>query len=267
MNGQRKHEIESLAKAGYVAKGIVYILVGALTAMSALGMGGKKASNSDALLQVKSFPGGSFLLGILAVGLLGYALWRFIQAIKDTENKGSDSKGMLKRIGYAISGLLYGSLAFVAFKMATGDGGGSGGGGSREKDMLSTLLDKPFGKYMAIIIGLIIIGKGLNQLYKGITASFMKDVTGLPRDRFDVLKKAGQAGFSARGIVFGIVGFLFVKAAWLQQPNKAGGTESAFSFLQTSPFGNLLLAIVALGLIGYGIFMFVQSRYSNISIH
>ncbi|MBC3542150.1 DUF1206 domain-containing protein [Rufibacter sediminis] len=265
MNQQRKHWIEQFAKAGYVAKGMVYVLVGVLTAMAAFGQGGKKASNTDALLQVKSLPGGGFLLGILAAGLLGYCVWRMIQAIKDTEDKGSNPKGIASRIGYAISSILYGSLAFLAFQILSGKGSGSGSS-SKEKDMLSELLDKPFGKYLAIIIGLIVIGRGLNQIYKGITASFMKDVTGLPRDRFDVLKKAGQAGFSARGIVFSIIGFLFVRAAWLQQPQEAGGTTSAFSFLQTSPFGNILLGIVALGLIGYGIFMFVQARYSDISI-
>src|SRR5688500_7214541 len=113
MNPQRKHWIENLAKAGHVAKGLIYILVGALTAMAAFGIGGKKASSSDALFEVKSFPGGSFLLAILAVGLVGYSLWRFIQAIQDTENKGSDAKGIGKRLAYALSGLIYGSLAYA----------------------------------------------------------------------------------------------------------------------------------------------------------
>ncbi|KAA3438844.1 DUF1206 domain-containing protein [Rufibacter hautae] len=258
--------MESFAKAGYIAKGFIYILVGALTAMAAFGIGGKKASSSDALSQVKDFPAGGFLLSVLAVGLVGYSLWRFLQAIKDTEHKGSDAKGIGKRLAYAFSGLIYGSLAFAAFKLVSGSGGGSGSGGSKEKDLVSSLLDQPFGKWLVLLIGLITIGNGIRQLIKGTTASFMKDVKGLPRDRFDVLKKAGQAGFTARGIVFGIIGFLFIRAAWLQNPQEAGGTQSAFSFLQDSPFGNVLLGIVALGLIGYGVFMFVLAKYSDISV-
>ncbi|WP_210489305.1 DUF1206 domain-containing protein [Rufibacter aurantiacus] len=267
MNQQRKHWIESFAKAGYIAKGFVYILVGALTAMAAFGIGGKKASSSDALTQVKDFPAGGLLLSILAVGLVGYSIWRFVQAIHDTEHKGSNAKGIGKRLAYAFSGLIYGSLAFAAFKILSSGGNNSGEGGSKEKDLVSGLLDQPFGKWLVIIIGLITIGNGIRQLIKGTTASFMKDVRGLPRDRFDVLKKAGQAGFTARGVVFSIIGFLFVRAAWLQNPQEAGGTQSAFSFLQTSPFGNVLLAVVALGLIGYGVFMFVQAKYSDISIN
>ncbi|ALI97675.1 DUF1206 domain-containing protein [Rufibacter tibetensis] len=266
MNRQNKSRIESFAKSGYVAKGMVYILVGVLTAMFAFGIGGEKASNTDALYQVKEFPGGSLLLGILATGLAGYALWRLTQAIKDTENKGTDAKGIGRRLAYAFSGLLYGSLAFLAFKIGLGNETSSGGSGSREKSVLSELLDHQYGKWVAIAIGLITIGNGLNQLRKAITSSFLKDVKGLPRDRFNFLKKAGQAGFAARGVVFCIIGFLFVRAAWRQNPQGAEGTEGAFTFLQTSPFGNVLLAIVAIGLVGYGIFMFVQAKYSDISI-
>ncbi|GAB2539344.1 DUF1206 domain-containing protein [Rufibacter soli] len=265
MDQQKKHWIESFAKVGYIAKGIVYFLVGILTAMAALGLGGEKASNSDAFSHVKQIPSGSLLLALLAIGLVGYSLWRFTQAIKDTEHKGAGAKGAGKRIAYAFSGLLYASLAYLAFKVLTGNGGGSGGG-SKEQTLVAELLEKPFGKWLAIAIGLMTIGNGIYQITKGVTASFMKNINGLPRDKFDILKKAGQAGYISRGVVFGIIGFLFVRAAWLQKPKVAEGTEGAFSFLQTSPFGNVLLAVVAIGLMGYGIFMFVQAKYSDISI-
>ncbi|WP_240337039.1 DUF1206 domain-containing protein [Rufibacter psychrotolerans] len=265
MDQQNKRRIESFAKAGYVAKGVVYILVGVLTAMAAFGLGGQKSSNSEALVQVKELPGGGFLLGILAAGLAGYSVWRLIQAIKDTEQKGTSAKGIGRRVAYAFSGLLYGSLAFLALRIGMGNGGNTSGG-SKEKMVIAELLDKPMGKYLAILIGLITIGNGAYQLKKAITGSFMKEVRHLPAGQFNLLKRAGQAGFASRGIVFSIIGFLFVRAAWLQRPQEAEGTKGAFTFLQTSPFGDLLLGIVSLGLIGYGVFMFVQARYSDISI-
>ncbi|MGV3539863.1 MAG: DUF1206 domain-containing protein [Rufibacter sp.] len=261
-----KNLIERYAKAGYVAKGFVYILVGILTAMAALGIGGKIASNSDAFLEIKKMPGGGFILGILAAGLIGYSLWRFIQALLDTEAKGNKAKGIGKRLAYAFSGLIYASLAYLAFMIGT-HSKTNNNSTSKEQDLLSELLQKPFGKWLAIIIGIATIGNGLYQLKKAYSKSFLKDVHGLPRDKFDFLAKSGQAGFAARGLVFTIIGGLFVKAAWHQNPSEAEGTKGAFTFLGTSPFGSWLLTVVALGLVGYGLFMFVRAKYSDISLN
>ncbi|QHL86795.1 DUF1206 domain-containing protein [Nibribacter ruber] len=266
MQQQKKDWIIKYARVGYVAKGIVYCLIGILTAMYALGIGGEKASKTDAFMEVKELPGGSFLLGLIAAGLIGYSLWRFTQAIADTENKGTDFKGIGKRLAYAFSGLIYGSFAFVAFKIATNTGGGSSNGSS-QKTFLAELLDKPFGKYLAIIIGLITIGNGLLQLKRVITGSFMKDVHGMPQDQFRILERAGKIGYAARGVVFGILGYLFAKAAWNRNPSQAQDTEGVFGFLRDNPMGDFLLAAVAIGLVGYGIFMFVRARYSEISFN
>jgi hypothetical protein len=260
----KKDWIVKYARVGYVAKGIVYCLIGVLTAMYALGIGGEKASKSDAFMEVKELPGGSFLLGLIAAGLIGYSFWRFTQAVADTENKGTDFKGIGKRIAYFISGLIYASIAYVAFKIALTNGGGSEEGES-QKMFLAELLDKPYGKYLAIAVGLIVIGNGLVQLKRAITGSFMKDVHGMPQDQFRVLERAGKFGYAARGIVFGILGYLFVKAAWNRNPSQAESTEGAFDFLRDNPMGDVMLAAVAIGLLGYGIFMFVRARYSDIS--
>jgi hypothetical protein len=266
MSIKKKSWIKNYAKVGYLSKGIVYILVGSLTAMTAIGIGGEKASNTDAMLQINSLPGGGFLLILLGLGLAGYSLLRLIQAIRDTENEGKEAKGIGKRIAYAFSGLVYASFAFISFKIAIGQKNSSSGG-SKEKMAVAELLQKPFGKWIAIAIGLVMIGNGLYQIMKAYKGSFMKDINGLPGDQYRTLKKAGRAGFTARGIVFSIIGFLFVKAAWYNNPSSAEGTEGAFTFLQTSPFGSYLLGIVALGLVCYGLFMFVQAKYSNININ
>ncbi|WP_066837653.1 DUF1206 domain-containing protein [Rufibacter ruber] len=265
MPSQKKKWVERYAKVGYAAKGIVYILVGALTAMAAIGIGGQKASNTDAFLQLKRLPGGGFLLGLLAAGLIGYSLWRFTQAILDTEDKGASTKAIGKRAAYAFSGFIYGSLAVVAFKIGLGSANNKKDG-SREEMVITELLQKPFGKWLAIAIGLLTIGNGLYQLKKAITKSFMKEVKNLPPQSYHFLEKSGRAGFASRGIVFCIIGYLFVSAAWHQNPKEAEGTKGAFTFLQTSPFGSWILAAVSVGLIGYGIFMFVQAKYSDISI-
>ncbi len=205
------------------------------------------------------------MLALLGLGLVGYSVWRFIQAIKDTEDKGNEAKGLVQRVAFAVSGVLHGALAFLAFKIAIGSQNSSSGG-SREKEIASELLSSSWGKYAAIALGLIIVANGVYQIIKAYKGSFMKEVEGLPSGQYTTLKKAGKAGFTARGIVFAIIGFLFLRAVWSNNPNRAEGTEGAFTFLQTSPFGSYLLGVVALGLMCYGVFMLVQARYSTIQL-
>ena len=105
--------IRALARFGFAAKGTVYLLMGVLALLAATGQqGGQTADKKQAVLTLQSLPGGPVLLGLIAFGLLGYIVWRFTQAVVDTESKGSDAKGLGRRIGFAASGLLYASLAW-----------------------------------------------------------------------------------------------------------------------------------------------------------
>ncbi|WP_250419064.1 MULTISPECIES: DUF1206 domain-containing protein [Pontibacter] len=122
--------VQRMARFGLTAKGVVYCLVGILAFMAAFELGGKSAQSSDKtgvfqFVLEQSF--GRILLAIIALGLLCYTIWRFIQAFRDTEHKGDSAKGIGKRIRYAFSGLIYGALAFYAAQLVLGNGGGSGG--------------------------------------------------------------------------------------------------------------------------------------------
>jgi len=58
-------------------------------------------------------PFGKVLLGLVAIGLIGYVLWRFVQAIKDPEKKARTSK-VWHSLGYAVNGLIYAGFSAVA---------------------------------------------------------------------------------------------------------------------------------------------------------
>ncbi|HEV2129901.1 MAG TPA: DUF1206 domain-containing protein, partial [Longimicrobiaceae bacterium] len=121
--------VEGLARLGYAAKGVVYLIVGGLAAQAALGSGGQTTGSEGALSTILRQPLGQVLLGAVAVGLAGYALWRFVQAALDPEHRGTDAKGIAIRLGYAISGVIHAGLAIEAARMVLGNGGGSGQGG------------------------------------------------------------------------------------------------------------------------------------------
>ncbi|MBC8083736.1 MAG: DUF1206 domain-containing protein, partial [Hymenobacter sp.] len=120
--------IRALARFGFAAKGLVYLLTGVLALLAATGQrGGQTADKKQAVQTLQGLPGGPVLLGLIAFGLLGYIVWRFVQALRDTEGKGSGAQGIGRRLGYAGSGLLYASLAWFAAQLAwsgTADGGG-----------------------------------------------------------------------------------------------------------------------------------------------
>ena len=123
-NAATSRWMSRLARLGYATKGVVYLIIGGLAAQLAIGHGGSATDQRGALQTIYAQPFGKFLLAIVALGLLGFALWCFIQALFDTEGKGRDAKGVIERLGYAMVGVSYGALAFGASQLVTGTGSG-----------------------------------------------------------------------------------------------------------------------------------------------
>lgn len=264
-NSNTEDWVEKLARFGFIAKGTIYCLIGILATMAAFGIsGGEKTGRTEIFKIIYEQPFGRILLAILALGLFSYMIWRLVEAIKNPDGIKNDAKGKIKRIGYGLSGLLYGGAAVYAMKMVI-DGGSSSGGGNGREMLISKALSLPMGQWIVGLVALGIIGKGIFQLYTGFTAKYMKDIesVNLEKNERKAYKRAGRFGFISRGIVFLIIGYFMGRAAIEYNPDKAKGTEEALSFLQGSSYGPYLLGAVAIGLIAYGVFMFVKARYKR----
>lgn len=259
--------IMKFARFGMFAKGTVYVILGVLTAMAAFNVGGGQTTGKSGALEfVYSQPFGKFLLAIVALGLLGYVVWRWIQAFKDPEAQASDDgkKRAVKRISYFISGLAYGFIAFEAGRMVFTNGGSSGGGGSSQKQSLvAQILEWPAGQWIIGLIALIFFGKAIYQFYRSLSGEFAKKVQDSELDQRvkSTLRKAGMAGYLARGVVVGVIAYFFLKAALQSNAGQVEGTKGAFQFISSMTAGPWLLGIVAIGLACYGVFMFVKARY------
>ena len=258
--------IEKLARLGYGTKGIVYGLIGVLAVLAALGSGGKTTDTKGTLHTIAAQPFGSFLIALVAVGMTGYALWRLVQAVADPDKKGSDAEGIGSRIGYAISGLMYGSLALTAAKLALGSGGGSGG--KSKQDWTAQLLQQPFGPWLVGTVGAIIIGIGFYRLYQAYKIKFRKelDLSQISQEQENWLVTISRVGISARGIIFVMTGFFLIQAAKQFDPNQVRGLDGVLQTLAQQPYGKLLLGLVAVGLIAYGAYMWVQALYRQINV-
>lgn len=259
--------VERMARLGYGAKGVVYIVIGLLAVEAAFTGGGKTTNSQGALTTIFQEPFGQFLLAIVGVGLAGYALWRFVEAGLDLEDKGRDAKGIATRVGYVCSGGAYAVLAFTAFQLITGSAHRSNGT-TGTQDWTARLLSMPFGQVLVGLIGLVVIGLGFGQFVKGYKADFDKrlKLNEIPATFRSWAVLSGRWGYMARGIVFTILGGFLVEAALHSNPQQAKGIGSALDLLAEQPYGPLLLGVVAIGLASYGLFMLVEARYRRIEM-
>lgn len=254
--------IRQLGRLGYAAKGIVYALVGVLAVQAALGRGGQTTDPQGALGTLTQSPSERALLAMVALGLLGYALWLFVQALLDTENKGSDAKGVAARVGYAGIGVVHLGLALAAARLLLG-GGGNQGSEQSTQDWTARLISQPFGRWLVALVGAIVISVGLYQFYQAYTAKFREELklAEMTPTEETWATRMGRLGYAARGVVFSIIGGFLIVAALQSQPEEARGLGGALQTLSEQPYGPWLLGIVAAGLVAYGIFMLVQARY------
>ncbi len=257
--------VRRFARLGYVAKGIVYGMVGLLAALAAFGPKGDTTGTSGALHSIAAMPFGEIALWIIGIGLIGYILWDFIKAIKDPENEGSDAKGLIKRTGYFISGLIYTNLAFGAIKLASNTG--TAGSGNSEKTISAKLMEQPFGVWLIGLVGAIIIGYGVHELYTGLKEKFLSKFKNYEMNDKErkIARLSGKIGLISRGIVLSMVGFFFIRTAYTQNPEESKGLGGALTELANKPFGQFLLAIVAIGLVLYGIYLIIKGRYQHMN--
>ena len=252
--------IKALARLGFAAIGVVYLLMGVLALLAALGQRqGARPDKEEAVQRLQEVPGGSVLLGIIAVGLLGYIVWRFTQAIRDTEGKGSGAKGLGTRLWFAASGLFYSGLAVYAGRLALH--GRTGKGGDAPQSLTAKVLGWPGGDWLILLVGVVVIGIGLFQVYRAFSGRFKSDVnaSSLSATQQQVVYRAAQVGLTARSIVVALIGYFLVQAGQQSRAGAVGSTDEAFDLL--AAMGPAALGAVAAGLVAYGLYMLVQAKY------
>jgi hypothetical protein len=251
------------ARVGYATHGLVYGMIGTLALLAALGQSGGKVTDSHGAVNRIGRDGwGEPLLWAVAIGLACYALWSGIRALLDPEHNGRNGKGLLKRAGFGASAITHGVLATYTFQLAHG-AASSDGGHARS---VGQALSMPGGRIGIGIVGLLVIGFGLVELYRAIKDRVGKELSGgdLPARRRELVIWIARAGVSARGVVFPIIGSSLIVAAMDADPGEAGGFGGALRQLASQPFGSFLLGVVAVGLVAYGVYQLCLARYARI---
>lgn len=258
----QRTQLAWLARAGLVARGVVYATVGILAVELASGSGGRATNQTGALKTIAHQPLGEALLIATTIGLAGYSLWRLTRAVVGHGTEEDDSAS--DRVAGAASGIAYAGLCLTAVKVLVGSS--TKGGSNSPKRSTGDVLSWPLGPEIVGLVGLIVIGVGLYQGYKGLSRAFLK--TSHVEQMSHAVKKGftalGVFGHLARMIVFVLAGYGLLKAAIDHNKHSAIGLDGALNKLAHASYGPVLLGIVAVGLIGFALYSIADARYRRV---
>jgi hypothetical protein len=257
----RSRGFEWFARSGFVARGLIYGIIGILAVKLALGDGGKTTNQQGALKTIAHQPFGKVLLVLVAAGLAGYALWRITRSVLGHGREASDSS--FDRVAALASGVVYAGLCVIAVEIIVGAGSSGSGGAKKET---GGVFGWPGGRWLVGIAGAALIGVGLYQGYHGITKKFLEDskTEQMTREVKRWITVIGVFGHLARMVVFGLVGVFLVKASADYSSNKAVGLDGALAKLAHQSYGPFLLGVVATGLIAFALYSLSDARFRRI---
>lgn len=249
-------------RAGYAAKGVVYIVIGALAARVATGNGGQMTDSGGALQTIENGPLGTVALSLIAIGLVGYMVWRLVAAITDAEGKGDEPSKLVVRAAQAGRGLLYGALALQAIALLRNRGGG--GEGNAAEDWSAQLLQLPYGRLLVGAAALGILGYAAYQLYRAASADKVRkhlDLGSAGHTQATWIVRLGRFGIAARAVVFAMIGVFLGRAALQSDSSEAGGFADSMRALASADNGPWVLGAIAFGLMAYGVYQLATARY------
>lgn len=238
--------LTTLTRLGFASRGLIYLVIAVLVLTTG------RAEDPAGALHYLGQGGGRLLLGLMALGLLAYGIWRLSDAVFDIERHGSGKSGSVERLGAAASGVIHLLLTWQAVKLLQG-AGASGADGAQNS--AQSILQVPGGGTLLIVGGLILLATGVFQLIKAAKSSFLKHLEPVIA-RQPWAKWSGRLGYTARGFVFIITGFFLASAGFNEQASEAGDMAAALSWLD-SPWDML----VAVGLFGFGVFSLIEACY------
>lgn len=262
----RKPFVRKIARLGFYTKGFLFIVIGILGVMVATGQrGGELADPAGALARVAMLDFGRVLLIVFIVGAIGHGFWNILRGTADVDNAGDKWQGIIKRAVAVGIGVFYLWLAFSAFNILITERAISSGG-EVQRTIAQVILALPLGAVLLFLIGLTTIGTGIHECYSGITGKYQENfrLFSLGKGQLRFVGILGIFSFTARAIIFCLVGYFFISAAIHYNADEAIGIDGALAILAQTYYGKTLLFITAAGLVCHGVLSLYEARFRRI---
>jgi hypothetical protein len=253
-----------LVRTGFVARALVYGLIGGLALALALGAGNGSATNQQgALSLIARAPLGGLALGALALGLLAYAAWQIGQAVLGRGLEGGDRSEPGERIGNAASGLVYVGLFVLAVKVLVGSESNES---SAPRRAAAGVLGWPGGRWLVGLTGIVFVAVCIYLAYDGLTGGYLEEAKTeeMSRGARRVLDVIGRVGLASRALVFALIGYFLIRTAIDYDPSKAIGIDGALREVARRPYGSWLLGFAGLGLLTFAAASLAEARYRRL---
>jgi hypothetical protein len=254
--------VQFVCRGGYAARGFVYLSVGLVALLAAMGRTPEPESAQSSLIQAwADWPVGVALVWLTAIGLCGFAGWRVLQSVFDADREGNSPKALAKRAGQAVSGLVHAALAASLFGLLEAfDDIAEPDDQAETRAMVAAVLDWPHGGLLVMAAGLFVFGVGIGNILQGFTRDMCDRLT-CKNEIERWAEPLGRVGYIARGLAFLPAGWLLAGAGFKARATEAGGLGGALEALSGQPGGSAILAVIAVGLMAFGLFAFVEARW------
>jgi hypothetical protein len=254
--------LEYLARAGFVCYGVLHLLFAWVALQVAFGKSGEESDQSGALQKLASQPLGKTLVIIVVVGMVALAVWQAFEAAIG-ESGPQDKEAIAERVISGIRAIVYLWLAWIGVKVISGANASQA---QSQQNTTSHVMSSTGGRWLVGLAGLVVIGIGVGLVWYGLAKKFLKHLNTQQMNSTvrKTTRRLGMAGYTAKGVAYGIVGVLILIAAIKSDAAKSRGLDGALKTLAAQSYGTWLLALVAIGIAAFGVYCFSQARYRKV---
>ncbi|HET6534388.1 MAG TPA: DUF1206 domain-containing protein [Actinoplanes sp.] len=254
--------LEYLARGGFIGYGVIHLLFAWLALQVAFGSSSGETDQSGALQAIAAQPAGTFIVVLIIIGMVAMAIWQAFEAAIG-ESGPRDRTAMAERIISGCRAVLYLYLAYIGYKVVSG---AKASQGDSQQASASSMMDSSGGRFLVGLIGLVVLGVGVGLTVYGLTKKFEKHLNTqqMTASVRQTVRRLGMAGYTSKGVAYGIAGGLIIAAAVMYDPEKARGLDAALKTLASQSYGPWLLALIALGIAAFGIYCFFQAKYRKV---